>query len=223
MGEVPRAAFRPARRCDAGRPCQHKDLHHQHPAGEHRPHGAARPHLGGVEGRGDGGRHRLHPCRGQRHRHVHVREADAREPRQLRAHGRGAQHAVGGALVQPGDPPRRECRGRGALHGACLGGDRRGRARVVARARLPDVRRDAAPVPDVQRRGLQAAGRADVPHLPVAEISRGPEARCGRRPTAAPSRSSPPTSCAARSGSSCRAAASTTRPAAIRASSRGSG
>ena len=27
------------------------------------------------------GRHRLHPCRGQRHRHVHVREADAREPR----------------------------------------------------------------------------------------------------------------------------------------------
>ena len=40
------------------------------------------------------GRHRLHPCRGQRHRHVHVREADAREPRQLRAHGRGAQHAV---------------------------------------------------------------------------------------------------------------------------------
>ena len=55
-------------------------------------------------------------------------------------------------------------------------------------ARLPDVRRDAAPVPDVQRRGLQAAGRADVSHLPVAEVSRGPEAHCGRRPTAAPSR-----------------------------------
>ena len=128
------AAFRPARRCDAGRPCQHQDLHHQHPAGQPRPHGAARPHLGGAEGRRGGGRHRLHPCRGQRHRHVHVREADAREPRQLRAHGRGAQHAVGGALLQPRDPAGRECRGRGALHGACLGGDRRGGARGVARA-----------------------------------------------------------------------------------------
>ena len=45
--------------------------------------------------------------------------------------------------------------------------------------RLPDVRRDAASVPDVQRRGLQAAGRADVPHLPVAQVSRGPEAPVG--------------------------------------------
>ena len=52
------AAFRPARRCDAGRPCQHQDLHHRHPAGKPRPHGAARPHLGGAQGRRGGGRHR---------------------------------------------------------------------------------------------------------------------------------------------------------------------
>ncbi len=173
------AAFRPARRCDAGRPCQHQDLHHQHPAGQSRPHGAAWPHLGGAEGCRCSRWHRLHTRRGQRHRDVHVREADAREPRRLRAHGRGPQHAVGGAQLQPRDSLGRECRGRGALHGACLGGDRRGGAHRLARQGLPDVRRDPAPVPHVQRRGLQAAGRADVPYLPVAQVPRGPEAAVG--------------------------------------------
>ena len=40
-----------------------------------------------------------------------------------------------GSVVQPGDPAGRERRGRGALHGACLGGDRRGGDRGVARPR----------------------------------------------------------------------------------------
>ena len=84
-----------------------------------------------------------------------------------------------GAFLQSRDPAGRECRGRGALHGACLGGDRRRGTRCVARPRLPDVRRNPAPVPDVQRRGLQAPGRADVSHLSVAEVSRGPEAALG--------------------------------------------
>ena len=84
------------------------------------------------------GRHRRHSRRRQRHRHAHVREADPRGPRRLREHGRGAQHLVGGSVVQPGDPARRECRGCGALHGACLGGDRgRGDRRARGRSGFP--------------------------------------------------------------------------------------
>ena len=46
-----------------------------------------------------------------------------------------------GALLQPRDPAGRERRGRGALHGACLGGDRRGGAR---RRRAPAASRCTA-------------------------------------------------------------------------------
>ena len=49
------------------------------------------------------------------------------------------------------------------------------------RAGHADLRRDAAPVhPDVFRRGLQAAERADLPHLPVAQIRRGSRRAVGR-------------------------------------------
>ena len=183
------------------------------------PHGAARRHLGGAEGRGAAGRHRQHPCRGQRHRHAHVRKADAREPRQLREHGRGAQHAVGGSLVQPGDPARRECRGRRALHGARLGGDRRGGDRGGARPGFPIYGETLHQyllynAEDYKRPSGQMFHT--YPSLKYPEDQKG----CGKRPTTARSRSSPPTRCAARCGSNCRAAASTTPPAAIPASSR---
>ena len=111
-------------------------------------------HLGGAEGAGEGRRHRRDPRRGQRHRHAHVRKAVARGPHRLREHGRGAHHAVGGSVVQPGDPARRQCRGRGALHDAHLGGDRRAGDRGGARRRRADLRRDPAPVPAVHGRGL---------------------------------------------------------------------
>ncbi len=127
---------------------------------------------------------------------------------------------VRGSVVQPGDPAGRECRGGGTLHGARLGRFRGGGDRGVAGAGLSDLRRDPAPIPALHRRGLQAAGRADVPHLPLAQIRRATRRRCGRRPATARSRRSPPTRCAARSRSSCRAAGSTTPPAAIPGSSR---
>ena len=100
-----------------------------------------RRHLGGAEGAGEGRRHRGDPRRGQRHRHAHVREADPRGPHRLREHGRGAQHPVGGSVVQPGDPARRQYRGRGALHDAHLGGDRR---RARSRRRAPRACRSTA-------------------------------------------------------------------------------
>ena len=166
-------------------------------------------------------RSRRDPRRRQRHRHAHVRKADPRGPRRLREHGRGAQHLERGSVVQPGDPARRKCRGRGALHGPCLGRDRGRGDRRVTGARFPDLRRNPAPILALQRRGLQTAGRADVPHLPVAQIRRRIRRRCGRRPITARSRRSPPTRCAARCRSNCRDAGSTTPPAAIPGSSRG--
>ena len=69
-------AVRPTRRGDAGRLSDHQDLHDQHPAERNAAAWSIRRHLGSVQGRGKGGRHRVHPCRGQRHRHAHVREAD---------------------------------------------------------------------------------------------------------------------------------------------------
>ena len=89
----------------AGHP-ERQDVHHRHHPVAQGPHGAARRHLGGVEGPGESRRHRGDPRRGQRHRHAHVRKADARAAHRLREHGRGAQHAVGGSGVQPGDPAR---------------------------------------------------------------------------------------------------------------------
>ncbi len=49
-----------------------------------------------------------------------------------------------------------------------------------ARPRLSDLWRDAAPVSVVHGRGLQTAGRADVPHLSEPQIRRGPEGAVGR-------------------------------------------
>ena len=82
-------------------------------------------------------------------------------------------------VVQPGDPAGRECRRGGALHGPRVGGDRCRRDRRITRARLPDLRRDPAPVPALHRRGLQAPGRADVPHLSVAQVRQGPGGAVG--------------------------------------------
>ena len=50
-----------------------------------------------------------------------------------------------------------------------------------ARARgLADLRRDAAPVPDVHHRGLQAPERPDLPHLSVAQVAARTRTSCGR-------------------------------------------
>ena len=67
-----------------GRLPHHQDLHHQHLAAPHRPHGRLRRHLGGLQGARQGRRARRHPRRGQRHRHAHVRQADPRGARRLR-------------------------------------------------------------------------------------------------------------------------------------------
>ena len=67
--------------------------------------------------------------------HAHVREAVPRGPHRLRAHGRGAQRAVGGSVVPAHHPPRRARRGHGALHDARERGLRRGGDRARARAR----------------------------------------------------------------------------------------
>ena len=67
-----------------------------------------------------------------------------------------------------------------------------------ARPRLSDLRRDPAPVSAVHGRGLQAARRADVPHLSEPQIRRGPEGAVGRDRTTARSRPSRPTRCAVR-------------------------
>ena len=199
-----------------------QDVHHRHPAEPAGPHGAVRRHLGGAEDPRRRRRDRRDPRRGQRHRHAHVRKADPRRPGRLREHGRGAQHLVGGSVVQPGDPAGRECRGRCALHGACLGGDRGRRDRRVAGAGLPDVRRNPAPIPALHRRGLQAPRRADVPHLPVAQIRQGPGGAVGgdqsrRDPGGRDRRGVLPVE-----GQAAGTGASTTRPAAIPGSSRGS-
>ena len=110
-----------------------QNVHDRHPAQSAGPDGAVRRHLGGVADPRGRRRDRRDPCRGQRHRHAHVREADPRGPGRLREHGRGAQYALGGSVVQPGDPAGRECRGRRALHGARLGRDR-GRGDRASRA-----------------------------------------------------------------------------------------
>ena len=130
-----------ARRGGRGRAPHGQDVHHRHHAQPQGPHGRFRRHLGGAEGAGAGRRHRRDPRRGQRHRHAHVREADPRGPHRLREHGRGAQHPVGGSVVQPGDPAGRQYRGRGALHDAHLGGDRR---RARSRRRAPRACRSTA-------------------------------------------------------------------------------
>ena len=73
------------------------------------------------------------------------------------------------------------------------------RAIREARAQGPaDLRRDAAPVHAVHGRGLQAAERADLSHLSVAEVARGPGGAVGAARSTARSTASPPTSCAAR-------------------------
>ena len=87
-----------------------------------------------LEDHGARGRPDDDPRRGQRHRHAHVRKADPRGPDRLREPGRGAQHAFGRSFVQSGDPPGRECRGRGDVYGPCLGRDRRRRDRRRAHA-----------------------------------------------------------------------------------------
>ena len=69
-------------------------------------------------------------------------------------------------------------------------------------------------------RGLQAAERADLSHLSVAEVGGGSGGAVGRARWTAASTASPPTRSAARWRRSCRACASTTPPAAMRASSR---
>ena len=96
---------------------------------------------------------------------------------------------------------------------------------AIAEARrkgLPDLRRDAAPVPALLGRRLQTPERPDLSHLSVAEVGGGPEGAVGRHDAATRSIASPPTSCAARSRTRPSATASTTPPAAIPASSRGS-
>ena len=47
------------------------------------PHDRFRRYLGGVPGVGEVRRARRHPCRGQRHRHAHVCQADPRRPGRL--------------------------------------------------------------------------------------------------------------------------------------------
>ena len=71
-------------------------------------------------------------------------------------------------------------------------------------------------------RGLQKAERADLPHLPVAEIPRGPGGVVGGDRSRRDPDASRPTKSAARCASNCRAGASTTRPAAMPGSSRAS-
>ncbi len=75
----------PARRGDPGRLSNAEDLHHQHPALAFRAHDRFWRHLGGIPGSGERGRARRHSRGGQRHRHAHVRQADPRGPRRLRA------------------------------------------------------------------------------------------------------------------------------------------
>ena len=82
--------------------------------------------------------------------------------------------------VQPGDPAGRQHRRLLALYAAHLGGDRRQGDRGGAGPGRADLRRDPAPVSDVQFRGLQEAERPDLPHLSVLEIRRGPGGAVGR-------------------------------------------
>ncbi len=93
QGKIAPETLGSAGRGGAGRPSLGQDLHDRHHPLAQGPHGRFRRHLGGVEGAGEGGRHRRDPRRGQRHRHAHVREAVPRGPHRLREHGRSPQHA----------------------------------------------------------------------------------------------------------------------------------
>ena len=66
-----------------------------------------------------------------------------------------------------------------------------------ARQGPADLRREPAPVHAAHGRGLQAAERADLSHLPLAQVGARTRRRCGTARSTAPSTASPPTSCAA--------------------------
>ena len=150
---------------DPGRLRLGQDVHHRHHATAHGSHGPVRRHLGGDQGGRESRRPDLHPCRGQRPRHAHVREAAARGPHGLREPRRGPHHAVGRPGLQPGDPARRKRRGCGDVHGAHLRQDRRQRDGGGAGPRLPGLRRNPAPVPALQlpRTTSGRAGRSTTP------------------------------------------------------------
>ncbi len=173
---------RRAARGDPGRARLGQDVHHRHPPEPARPDGAVRRHLGGAEDPRRAGRSRRDPCRGQRHRHAHVRKADPRGPDGLREHGRGAQHLQRGPVVQPGDPAGRKCRGRRALHGPCLGRDRSCGDRRLAGARA--FRSMARPCTSTcsttPRTTSGRAGRCSIPTL--AQIRQGPGGAVGGDP-----------------------------------------
>ena len=166
-------------------------------------------------------RPRRHPCRGQRPRHAHVRQAHPRGPHRLREPVRGAQPAVRGHLVPPRDPAGRKRAGLRALHDARLRRDRRCRHPRGARQGPADLRREPAPVHALHRGGLQAPERPDLSHLSVSQVEGRPARSSGPARGTAPSIASRPTTSAARSRKRRWATASTTRPAATPASSRG--
>jgi hypothetical protein len=78
------------RRGDPGRLPDGEDIHHQYPAEPAGPHGRLRRHLGNIQSAGCAGRSWRHPCRGQRPRHAHVRQADRRAASRLRKPRRSA-------------------------------------------------------------------------------------------------------------------------------------
>ena len=125
---------RAARRGDRGRVSDAEDFHHQHPADAHRPDDRFRRHLGSVSGAGQVGRARRHPCRGQRHRHAHVRQADPRRSGRLREPRRGPQSPVRGPELPPHPAACRKRARHGALHDARFRRHRRRRHRRGARA-----------------------------------------------------------------------------------------
>ena len=91
-----------------------------------------------------------------------------------------------------------------------------------ARSRgVPIYGESLAPVHALHQRGLQTAERADLPHLPVAEVARRIRPRCGQARWTARSTASRPTKSAAPWRRNCKARASTTPPAAMPASSLG--
>ena len=67
-----------------------------------------------------------------------------------------------------------------ALHDARVGGHRRRGHLGGARQGPAHLRREPAPVHAAHGRGLQAAERADLSHLPLAQVGRGPEGAVGR-------------------------------------------
>ena len=142
--------------------------------------------------------------------------------RRLREHGRGAQHAVGGPELPPRDPAGRERARHGALHDARVGCHRRRRHRRGARQGPAHLRREPAPVHAAHGRGLQAAQRPDLPHLPLAQVGRGPEGAVGGHAQRRHQLRRHRRAVLHLAREDAWAAASTTPPAATPASSRGS-